>query len=208
VTSTAVGYSGGVGIFFFLIPFQPPYTNLHEFFVLYFGIHYAEDNPTYRRIKDHTECLLIRFDPTIVSYQVFSCICVIRKTVFVKCLSHTQELVDHFMQDHDAWSGSRKGQYRSLLAYLTPEQEVVCKASLERKASYRPGQKVPSTVPFVLCVVPDCQLILWIFVFVIFIDSVQFYTCARQVTTSVEPATHFYLAEEYHQNYINKQRDM
>ena len=115
MTGTAVGYSGGK------LP-----------------------TPTYRSIKDHTECLLIRFDPAVVSYS---------------------DLVDRFWRSHSPFSGSPRGQYRSLLAYLTPEQQVVAEASLARVAAAGNG---------------------------------------RAVTTAVEPATDFYRAEEYHQNYFAK----
>jgi peptide-methionine (S)-S-oxide reductase len=63
------------------------------------------------------------------------------------------------------WSGGdHRGQYRSLLAWLTPEQETIVRASF---ATVQEQNK-------------------------------------SQVTTSIEAATNFYRAEEYHQNYLNK----
>jgi peptide-methionine (S)-S-oxide reductase len=100
-------------------------------------------NPTYRSIQDHTEAILIEFNPDEVSYE---------------------DLVISWTQIHHPSSAS-KCQYRSAVWYLDDEQkeianEIVC----QWKASKT----------------KDC------------------------LHTSVEPATSFYRAEEYHQFFLRK----
>ena len=66
-----------------------------------------EPNPTYEKIKDHTESVLITFNPSDVSYE---------------------ELVKKFFHSIDPGCAGR-GQYRSFLAYLTPTQEEIAKTA-------------------------------------------------------------------------------
>jgi peptide-methionine (S)-S-oxide reductase len=100
--------------------------------------------PTYEDIKDHTECVLIRFDPARTSYQA---------------------LAEHYWRTYNPTSSIERGQYRSFLAYLTPEQERLALATRAAAAE----------------------------------------RCApARLRTTVEPATRFYRAEEYHQQYYSK----
>jgi methionine-S-sulfoxide reductase len=98
-------------------------------------------NPTYRNIKDHTEALLIEFDPLVVSYQ---------------------DLALEWSRMHlPTYEG--KCQYRSAVWYLNEEQKKAAESVVEEmKAS------------------------------------------TGKVYTSVDKATRFYRAEEYHQNYFQK----
>lgn len=100
--------------------------------------------PTYRQIKDHTEAILIEFDPSIVTYDDF---------LIEWSRMHTPV-------------GKTKCQYRSAIWFLNDEQKEAADevlACLKVMARY------------------DFQ-------------------------SSVEPATRFYKAEEYHQNFILKQK--
>ena len=105
-----------------------------------------ELNPTYRNIKDHTEALIVEFDPSVVSYE---------------------DLCIEWSQMHYP---TRKGmcQYRSAVWYVNDEQEEIAQSVVD-------GMKAKAG------------------------RSVKLYT-------SVEPVTRFYKAEEYHQNYMAKQR--
>ena len=97
-------------------------------------------NPTYRNIQDHTEALLIEFDPSMVSYE---------------------DLVIEWTRMHSPYNGkTSKCQYRSAVWYLNDEQKDICTNIVKgMEATYGKG------------------------------------------CSSVEPATKFYQAEGYHQNF-------
>jgi peptide-methionine (S)-S-oxide reductase len=98
----------------------------------------------------HAEVVHVTYDPDRVSYD---------------------DLLDVFWQCHDPTSVNRQGpdigdQYRSVIFYHTPEQEVAAQASKQTlEASGRHG---------------------------------------RPIATRIEPASTFWRAEEYHQNYLEK----
>jgi len=101
-----------------------------------------ELNPTYRTIKDHTEALLVEFDPEVISYE---------------------DLVVEWARRHSP-VGKRSCQYRSAVWFLNDEQKEICENIVAGlKASKGDG-----------------------------------------VASSAEPATRFYRAEEYHQEYLGK----
>jgi len=102
-------------------------------------------NPTYQSIKDHTEALLIEYDPNVISYE---------------------QLVTEWTKMHSLTRKSTKCQYRSALWYLNDEQKQRAEDVLEK---IRTAQKID------------------------------------KIYSAVEPVTKFYRAEEYHQNYIQKQ---
>ena len=101
-----------------------------------------ELNPTYRTIKDHTEAMLVEFNPKEISYE---------------------DLVIEWSRMHTPL-GKSKCQYRSAVWYLDDDQKETCESIVSgMKASY-----------------------------------------GANCGSSVEPATKFYQAEEYHQNFNAK----
>src|ERR687891_156191 len=96
------------------------------------------ENPTYKDVCTHTtghaEALLIQFDPNEVSYE---------------------QLLDIFWSIHDPTTKDRQGpdigsQYRSMIAYHSPEQELLAKksrADLERSELFKGGAIVTEIVP-------------------------------------------------------------
>jgi peptide-methionine (S)-S-oxide reductase len=99
--------------------------------------------PTYRNIQDHTEALLIEFNPNLISYE---------------------DLVIEWSRMHTP-SRTTKCQYRSAVWYVNDEQQEIAEAIVGgMKATYG----------------------------------------ADGCTSSVERATKFYQAEEYHQNFNSK----
>lgn len=62
-------------------------------------------NPTYKSILDHTEAVLVEFDPNIITYE---------------------ELVIEWSRMHQP-TGRRSCQYRSAVWYLDEEQKEICK---------------------------------------------------------------------------------
>jgi len=111
-------------------------------------------NPTYRDVctdrTGHAEAVEVEYNPEEISYE---------------------ELLEVFWENHDPTTLNRQGpdvgtQYRSVIFYHTPEQQVAALASkekLEKSGRYR-----------------------------------------RPVVTEIVPATSFYRAEEYHQQYLEK----
>ena len=111
-------------------------------------------NPTYRDVctdrTGHAEVVEVEYDPEKVSYE---------------------DLLKVFWANHDPTTLNRQGpdvgtQYRSVIFYHTPEQQVAALASkekLEKSGRYR-----------------------------------------RPIVTEIVPATSFYRAEEYHQQYLEK----
>ena len=111
-------------------------------------------NPTYRDVctdrTGHAEVVEVEYEPEKISYE---------------------DLLKVFWANHDPTTLNRQGpdvgtQYRSVIFYHTPEQQVAALASkekLEKSGRYR-----------------------------------------RPVVTEIVPATSFYRAEEYHQQYLEK----
>lgn len=98
--------------------------------------------PNYQNIMDHTEALLIEFDPKFVAYE---------------------DLLITWSRMHSTTSKA-KCQYRSAVWYLNEDQQAESEGVLEGMAAMTRGK----------------------------------------ITSKVEPATRFYKAEEYHQNYLAK----
>src|SRR4051794_7618554 len=78
------------------------------------------ENPTYKDVcsstTGHAEVVEIEYDPSKVSYE---------------------ELVEVFWENHDPTTPNRQGpdvgtQYRSVIFFHTPEQEVAARASKEK----------------------------------------------------------------------------
>jgi peptide-methionine (S)-S-oxide reductase len=96
------------------------------------------ENPTYKDVCTHNtgyaEAVQIRFDPNEVSYE---------------------QLLDIFWSIHDPTTKNRQGpdigsQYRSMIAYHSPEQELLAKKSrldLERSELFKGGAIVTEIVP-------------------------------------------------------------
>jgi peptide-methionine (S)-S-oxide reductase len=94
------------------------------------------DNPTYRDVcKDntgHAEAIQVQFDPNEVSYE---------------------KLLSVFWSVHDPTTKNRQGpdigsQYRSMIAYHTPEQELLAKKSkedLERSGKFN-GRRIVTEI--------------------------------------------------------------
>ncbi|TMC57604.1 MAG: peptide-methionine (S)-S-oxide reductase MsrA [Chloroflexota bacterium] len=111
-------------------------------------------NPTYRDVcadrTGHAEVVEVEYDPEKISYE---------------------DLLKVFWANHDPTTLNRQGpdvgtQYRSVIFYHTPEQQVAALASkekLEKSGRYR-----------------------------------------RPIVTEIVPATSFYRAEDYHQQYLEK----
>ena len=111
-------------------------------------------NPTYKDVctdrTGHAEVLEVAYDPAKVDYDV---------------------LLKVFWENHDPTTLNRQGpdvgtQYRSVIFFHSPEQEVAARASKER------------------------------------LESSGVYK--RPVVTEITPATEFWRAEEYHQQYLEK----
>lgn len=117
-----------------------------------------EPDPTYRNTKDHTEALLIEFDPKLVSYE---------------------DLVLEWSRSHSP-RGKTKCQYRSAVWYLNEEQKEIAEEVVEGMKVYMGRHRAPA--------------------------SVQKYIEDNDDFSAVEEATRFYRAEEYHQNFMQKQR--
>ena len=111
-------------------------------------------NPTYRDVctdrTGHAEAVEVEYNPEEISYE---------------------DLLKVFWANHDPTTLNRQGpdvgtQYRSVIFYHTPEQQVAALASkekLEKSGRYR-----------------------------------------RPVVTEIVPASSFYRAEDYHQQYLEK----
>lgn len=83
-----------------------------------------EPDPTYRSMGDHTESLLVVFDPLVVSYE---------------------QLLETFWAAHDPCRKTGWRQYRNVVFYLDPTQQaklLAAKAALER----RRGQSVATAI--------------------------------------------------------------
>jgi peptide-methionine (S)-S-oxide reductase len=112
------------------------------------------DNPTYEAVctntTGHIEVVLVEYDPVEITLET---------------------LLDNFWNCHNPTTQDRQGldigtQYRSVIFFFTPEQEIATKASMNRLQNSERWQD--------------------------------------PVVTKILPATQFYVAEEYHQNYFKK----
>lgn len=120
----------------------------------YMGGYFA--NPSYldvlSRITGHAEVAQITYDPNLIDYQ---------------------QLLAVFWDIHDPTSLNRQGadrgdQYRSVIFYHNPQQEITAKKSkqqLQMSGKY-----------------------------------------SRDIVTEIGPACDYYLADEYHQQYLIKNR--
>lgn len=102
-------------------------------------------DPTYHNIMDHTEAVLVEFDPTVLEYEDF--------------------LVQWSQMHTPAYE--RKTQYRSAIFFVTKEQQEIAEEVVE-------GMKA------------------------------AFAAKGDKVYSAIEPATRFYRAEEYHQDFLQK----
>jgi peptide-methionine (S)-S-oxide reductase len=96
------------------------------------------ENPSYSNVctgkTGHAEAVQIQFDPNEVSYQ---------------------ELLDVFWSIHDPTTRNRQGpdvgsQYRSIIVYYTPAQELIAKKSkedLEKSGKFKGRNIVTEIVP-------------------------------------------------------------
>lgn len=80
--------------------------------------------PNYRNIMDHTEALLVEFDPNVVSYE---------------------DLLISWSKMHSA-SSSARCQYRNAVWYLNRDQKAEAEGILEGMAAMAKGKKVTSKV--------------------------------------------------------------
>lgn len=118
----------------------------------YMGGHF--ENPSYldvlSRITGHAEVCQVKYDPLVINYEA---------------------LLDIFWSIHDPTTLNRQGpdrgeQYRSVIFFHTPEQEQICRQSiekLERSGKYD-----------------------------------------KAIVTQIQPASTYWLADEYHQQYFEK----
>jgi len=72
------------------------------------------ENPTYRRIGDHSETIQIDYDPTQISYE---------------------ELLDVFWSSHNPLQPPYSRQYMSIIFYHGEEQRQLARASMEGQAA-------------------------------------------------------------------------
>ncbi len=93
------------------------------------------ENPTYRDVctdrTGHAEVVAVTFDPARVSYNT---------------------LLDHFWKLHNPTTKNRQGpdvgtQYRSVIFYHSPEQEIAAKASKQAAQAHFPNPIVTEIVP-------------------------------------------------------------
>ncbi|MEK6685965.1 MAG: peptide-methionine (S)-S-oxide reductase MsrA [Pseudomonadota bacterium] len=112
------------------------------------------DNPTYESVctntTGHVEVVLVEYDPAETALET---------------------LLDHFWNCHNPTTQDRQGfdigtQYRSVIFFFTPEQEMIAQESMNRLQNSRRWQ--------------------------------------HPVVTRILPASQFYDAEEYHQDYFRK----
>lgn len=71
------------------------------------------ENPTYRRLGDHTETLQVDFDPEVITYE---------------------ELLAVFWDSHSPTSPSYSSQYKAVVFYHNAEQERAARESREALA--------------------------------------------------------------------------
>ncbi|MFQ5940077.1 MAG: peptide-methionine (S)-S-oxide reductase MsrA [Nitrososphaerales archaeon] len=112
------------------------------------------ENPTYENVctdkTGHAEAVQIHYDPKVISYE---------------------KLLEVFWSVHDPTTKNKQGpdigsQYRSIISYHTPEQEMLANRSKEELEKSRKFKS--------------------------------------KIVTEIVPASTFYKAEEYHQQYYQK----
>jgi peptide-methionine (S)-S-oxide reductase len=84
-----------------------------------------ERNPTYRAILDHTEALLVEFDPSVVTYH---------------------DLVVEWSRMHNPTLPKSRCQYRSAIWYVTAEQQRVADEVVVGLQAGLPGKKLYTSV--------------------------------------------------------------
>lgn len=80
-----------------------------------------ELNPTYRQIKDHTEAVLIEYDPDVLTYE---------------------DLLIEYSRQNYPYSPSGKKQYRSALWYVNPDQKESAIETVKSIEAGSQGKKV------------------------------------------------------------------
>lgn len=104
-----------------------------------------EADPTYRRIRDHTEAVRVEFDPRVISYEeILEC--------YFKQLGRSM------------FYPSYSRQYRNAILVHNADQKSIASAMIQRLSK------------------------------------------ENEVQVTIEAATDFYRAEEYHQKYFIKQK--
>ncbi len=83
-----------------------------------------KEDPTYRSLGDHTETVMIGYDPERINYT---------------------DLLEMFWENHDA-TRKRKPQYQSKIFYTSAEQKALAKESLENHPDAR--TQVEALKPF------------------------------------------------------------
>jgi methionine-S-sulfoxide reductase len=84
------------------------------------------ENPTYRNLGDHSETILIEYDPDQISYQ---------------------ELLDVFWASHDASRPPLSRQYASFIFYHDEEQRQLAEASQEEYEAQCSCQALTEIIP-------------------------------------------------------------
>ena len=87
----------------------------------------TSDQPTYRRIGDHSETIQIEYDPAQVSYA---------------------ELLDVFWDGHSPTSRSWSRQYMSIIFYHNDEQKRLAIETRDREAARTDAEIFTEIVPF------------------------------------------------------------
>lgn len=150
-------------------------------------------NPCYldvcARITGHAEAVQIEYDPSIVTYE---------------------ELLEVFWNIHDPTQLNRQGpdrgeQYRSAIFYHTPNQENAARLSkrkLQLSGKYKPNKNVGAK---------HIALRAWLRLpgdnlsdKTIDCISECFAQDNKDIVTEIKPISEFYLAEEEHQQYLEK----
>lgn len=103
-------------------------------------------NPTYQKIKDSTEAVLIEFDPSKISYE---------------------KLLIEWSKQHYPFNPPYTTQYKSAIWVKNEEERTIAMNLLEKMKEEKEG---------------------------------------KEVYVDVEDAKPFYRAEEYHQDFLNKQK--
>ncbi len=82
----------------------------------------AQQWPTYRSIKDHTEAVRVVFDPNVITYN---------------------EILDHFLQEAGpSISPAYSRQYRTAIFFHNPTQRIVAEQKLTELSKKLNGRRV------------------------------------------------------------------
>ncbi len=84
----------------------------------------AKENPTYKRLGDHTETVQVDYDPTRISYQ---------------------DLLEVFWASHQPGSRSWSRQYMNVIFFENPEQQRLAEESKARVAE-KIGDRVQTAI--------------------------------------------------------------